>query len=38
MGAETHRLAALALDELDRFVRGGRLRHQVFRDDLARLA
>lgn len=38
MGAETQRLAALALDELERLVRGEPLRHEVRREDLAHVA
>jgi len=38
MGAETQRLAALALDELERFTRGEALHHEVLREDLARIA
>lgn len=38
MGAETQRLAALALDELERLVRGEPLAHEVRREDLAHVA
>jgi phosphoglycerate dehydrogenase-like enzyme len=38
MGAETQRLAALALDELERIARGEPLLHEVRREDLARVA
>jgi phosphoglycerate dehydrogenase-like enzyme len=38
MGAETRRLAALALDEIERLARGEPLAHEVRREDLARVA
>lgn len=38
MGVETQRLAALALDELERFAHDAPLRHEVRREDLARIA
>lgn len=38
MGAETQRLAALAIDEVERFARGEPLAHEVRREDLARVA
>ena len=38
MGAETHRLTELALDEVQRFVCGQPLAHEVHRDDIARIA
>jgi phosphoglycerate dehydrogenase-like enzyme len=38
MGTETRRLAALALDELERWVRGEPLRHEVRLEDLTRVA
>lgn len=38
MGVETQRLAALALDELERFAHGAPLHHEVHREDLARIA
>jgi len=38
MGAETQRLAALALDEIERLARGEPLAHEVRREDLARVA
>ena len=37
-GTETQRLADLAVDEIERYVRGEPLQHEVTRDDLARLA
>jgi phosphoglycerate dehydrogenase-like enzyme len=38
MGTETRRLAALALDELERWVRGEPLRHELRLEDLTRVA
>lgn len=38
MGVETQRLAALALDELERFALDAPLHHEVHREDLARIA
>jgi len=38
MGAETQRLAALAIDEIERLARGEPLAHEVRREDLARVA
>lgn len=38
MGAETQRMAALAIDEIERFCRGEPFRHGIRREDLARLA
>jgi phosphoglycerate dehydrogenase-like enzyme len=38
MGAETRRLVELALDEIERFVRGEVLHHEVRREDLERIA
>jgi len=38
MGAETQRLAALAIEEVERFARGEPLAHEVRREDLARVA
>jgi len=38
MGAETRRLAVLAVDEIERFVRGEPLQHAVRGDDLRRVA
>ena len=38
MGAETQRMTALALDEIERFARGEPFRYGIRRDDLARLA
>lgn len=38
MGAETQRMAALALDEIERFARGEPLRHAIRAQDLARIA
>lgn len=38
MGAETQRLAALALDEIERLACGEALAHEVRREDLARVA
>jgi phosphoglycerate dehydrogenase-like enzyme len=38
MGAETQRLAALAIDEIERLSRGEPLAHEVRREDLARVA
>lgn len=38
MGAETQRLAALAIDEIERLGRGEPLAHEVRREDLARVA
>lgn len=38
MGAETQRLAALAIDEIERLARGEPLRHEVRREDLERVA
>jgi len=38
MGSETQRLAALAIDEIERFARGEPFRHAVVHSDLPRLA
>jgi len=38
MGTETRRLAALALDEIERLSRGEPLAHEVRLEDLARIA
>lgn len=38
LGSETRRLLDLAIDELERFVRGTPLRHAVHREDLSRIA
>lgn len=38
MGSETRRLGVLAVDEIERYARGERFRHEVRREDLARLA
>jgi phosphoglycerate dehydrogenase-like enzyme len=38
LGNETRRMAELAVDEIERFVRGEALRHAVRAEDLARLA
>ena len=38
MGTETQRLAALALDEIERFARGEPFAHEVRLEDLARIA
>lgn len=38
MGAETRRLASLAIDEIERFTRGEPLAHEVRREDLERVA
>jgi len=38
MGAETQRMAALAIDEIERFARGEPFRHGIRREELARLA
>jgi phosphoglycerate dehydrogenase-like enzyme len=38
MGTETQRMAALALDEIERFARGEPLRHAIRAEDLARIA
>ncbi len=38
MGAETRRMTALALDEIERFIRGEPFRYGIRRDDLARVA
>ncbi len=38
MGVETQRLAALAIEELERFAHDAPLQHEVHREDLARIA
>ena len=38
MGSETQRMATLAIEEIERYVRGEPLRYQVRREDLARIA
>jgi len=38
MGSETQRMAALALDEIERFARGEPLRYAIRAEDLARIA
>jgi phosphoglycerate dehydrogenase-like enzyme len=38
MGLETQRMAELALDEIARYVRGEPFAHQVYKEDLARIA
>ena len=38
LGSETERLADYVVDEIERFIRGQPMRHEVKRDDLARLA
>jgi phosphoglycerate dehydrogenase-like enzyme len=38
MGAETQRMATLALDEIERFARGEPLAHEIRLEDLARIA
>jgi phosphoglycerate dehydrogenase-like enzyme len=38
MGAETQRMATLALDEIERFVKGEPLAHEIRLEDLARIA
>jgi hypothetical protein len=38
MGTETQRMATLALDEIERFVKGEPLAHEIRLEDLARIA
>ncbi len=38
MGNELHRMAALALDEIEHLAAGAPFRHPVHREDLARMA